>query len=251
MPQRSSYDPRTAAKAKTLLSRYRKMRSVSDRTKALQLKEGFLGIRREMRRLRSHPGTETARGFNVFRILGVEENEDCTHTPVLANLLDPQGSHGQGTMFLDAFIRRCQRKKGFISPGRKARSALWFVETQRFTQLGTIDLVVSAPGLGYIIVVENKVYAGEQRDQLDRYHRWLQVQRHKYPRQMLVFLTPSGQKSATAGQAKCVRLSYHRDIAEMLDSTVSKIGSPRVRELVRQYCEVARGLSTQENDNEE
>ena len=43
--------------------------------------------------------------FNLFHLLGVAKAEVTTHTALLANLLNPAGSHGQGTLFLETFWR--------------------------------------------------------------------------------------------------------------------------------------------------
>jgi hypothetical protein len=47
-----------------------------------------------------------ARGerFNIFSILQVDHYEVRTHSPFLAELLNPRGSHGQGAVFLKHFL---------------------------------------------------------------------------------------------------------------------------------------------------
>ena len=42
--------------------------------------------------------------FNIFNILGLSSNETRTHSAFLAELLNPQGSHGNGDSFLREFI---------------------------------------------------------------------------------------------------------------------------------------------------
>lgn len=44
--------------------------------------------------------------FNVFSILKMESNETATHSAILAELLNPRGSHGCGSAFLGAFLRQ-------------------------------------------------------------------------------------------------------------------------------------------------
>ena len=48
-----------------------------------------------------------ARGerFNIFDILHVGHYEVRTHSPILAEFLNPQGSHGQGAVFLKSFLK--------------------------------------------------------------------------------------------------------------------------------------------------
>lgn len=40
--------------------------------------------------------------FNIIKLVGVQHER--THTGILAGLLDPMGSHGQGTLFLGQFL---------------------------------------------------------------------------------------------------------------------------------------------------
>lgn len=54
----------------------------------------------------------TASAFNIFQVLGRIYDEVGTHSALLANLLNPQGSHGQGTLFLERFLRRHSRVFG-------------------------------------------------------------------------------------------------------------------------------------------
>ena len=42
--------------------------------------------------------------FNVFDILGLSTNEVRLHSAFLAELLNPNGTHGLGSQFLFAFI---------------------------------------------------------------------------------------------------------------------------------------------------
>jgi hypothetical protein len=191
-----------------------------------------------------------ARGFNIFTLLRIEEDEDRTHTPVLADLLNPRGSHGQGFLFLLEFLRRCGQKPGFRSPPGPIEDSRWLVETQRFTRFGTIDLILSAPRLRFMIAIENKVYAGEQADQLKRYHRWLTKQQDLYPHRSLVLITPSGRQASSAKGIDYVPLSYREDIAGTLEAVLGEIPAERLRATVRQYLEIVQRLVAKEMQNE-
>ena len=51
----------------------------------------------EMRRL-------SGEGFNVFEVLGLESSEVGLHSRLIAELINPNGSHGQGNVFLKLFL---------------------------------------------------------------------------------------------------------------------------------------------------
>ena len=44
--------------------------------------------------------------FNIFQILRMETDEEHTHSALLAEFLDPKGSHGCGNKFLHLFLQK-------------------------------------------------------------------------------------------------------------------------------------------------
>jgi hypothetical protein len=182
--------------------------------------------------------------FNLFRLLGVTTKEVKTHSALLADLLDPRGMHGQGILFLAAFLRYCQQKFPlFPIPQGSLDSALWTVTSEKTTSYGKPDLVVAAPECQVLLVIENKIGAGEQPDQLDRYSQWLQ-QQSLYPPagRALLYLTPDGREASTAGEVPYHRLSYREDIAAWLRDTLNEIGASQVHETLLQYLDVIVAL---------
>ena len=55
----------------------------------------------------------TGEKYNIFSILGLSSDE-LAHSRFLANLLNPQGSHGQGDIYLKLFFE-CMREKFLTS----------------------------------------------------------------------------------------------------------------------------------------
>ena len=49
--------------------------------------------------------------FNVFTLLGREDDEVHTHSPILADLLNPKGTHGQRAVFARLFLERLEIEK--------------------------------------------------------------------------------------------------------------------------------------------
>ncbi len=126
--------------------------------------------------------------FNVFRLCGIAHYE-LWHSRILADFLNPYGSHGLGSAFLKAFFDGC--------------NVDWNVENARvYTEfsfkigdetLGRLDILIE--GQDYGIIIENKLFAVEQPGQLTRYYNWL---KSRYEKHLLIFLTPNGQRSVTA-----------------------------------------------------
>jgi hypothetical protein len=200
-----------------------------------QLKVEFLQVKAENREM----ALKEAPDFNVFRLLGVGRDE-LRHSLMLAHLLDPSVSHGQGDLFLCAFLELYMKKHPeFLHLMKAGRLEHWSITTELpITHKGDsrLDIVVKNPALGFLCVIENKVDAFEQPDQLQRYWKWMSSQKCNYPTQVLFFLTVFGYESETAGDAPYDCLSYRQDITAWLEHVLPEIQAPAVRELVRQYA---------------
>lgn len=213
-------------------------------TKLEKLKTEFLVVSEKAKVLARAEAPE----FNVFDLLSVTRDEVRTHSAMLAELLNPRGSHGQGFIFLDAFVTKCLEKdpenpafqEFLVHPDRRKSSVL----TEMHTSFGRMDIVILNSVMGFVCVIENKVDAYEQGHQLKRYSQWMKTKKmHRdYPNQVLVYLTKKGSLAATAGDNEYISLSYHIDINNWLVSTFPKIEAPIVQGVVQQYCEIARRL---------
>ncbi len=183
--------------------------------------------------------------FNIFYLLGVANYEVNTHSAFLGNLLNPAGTHAQKYLFLDAFLQICADKyedKAFAIPPNRIQNSYWRIEREKWTRYGRLDLVISNSKLSFLMVIENKIYASEQDDQLSRYAEWLNSQKTHYKQQALIYLTPEGNKSDNAGDHLYFRMSYHEHIYYWLDCARVNIEAPRIREIVRQYMEIIEQL---------
>ena len=181
--------------------------------------------------------------FNLFKVLHLETRENEIHTPLIAELLDPRGAHGQKFTFLRAFLQAMQNNhSNFPVPDQDVEQAVWFVETQKYIGQGTLDIVVSCPALSYLLAIENQIHTGEQPDQLERYTHWMADNREWYSTQALIFLTPAGDESETAVPGSYFTASYHNQISAMLRSALPGISASHLRETILQYLEVVQKI---------
>jgi hypothetical protein len=182
--------------------------------------------------------TKASPKFNVFRILRVETKEVRLHSAVIAELLDPLGAHGQGFLFLKSFFSILQANLSSPVASLDEKDQ-WFVEKEKFIGTdGRIDLLLSCLGQGYILAIENKIWAGEQPEQMDRYWHWLQERRKKFQHKQLIFLTPTGRKPVTAKEASYICLSYDTNIRNWLEGTLEQIQSSTVQGIIKQYLQI-------------
>ncbi|MDL2279895.1 PD-(D/E)XK nuclease family protein [Desulfovibrio sp. OttesenSCG-928-G11] len=128
----------------------------------------------------------TAENFSCFRYIDLNENKSSA---ILADLLDPQGLHGQGRLFLDAFLKLCERETGFFSSAAsikvKTEASTMYIKSK----LRRMDILLS-DGKN-VMAVENKLYAPDQKGQIEDYLHNIQFDASQCF--MLVYLTPQGK----------------------------------------------------------
>lgn len=162
--------------------------------------------------------------FNVFQLCGINHYENW-HSKILAEFLNPHGTHGLGDEFLRLFLEQL-RIDFVVTPSCE-------VTTELSMSKGRMDIVIR--GQEWVVVIENKVYAGEQDDQLARYWDWAK-ENYGEKNSRLLYLTLNGKKSETANGIPYMRVSYSEDLLKWISACV-RIASERpfVRETLRQY----------------
>jgi hypothetical protein len=148
--------------------------------------------------------------FDPLRLLGISELER-THSKILADLLDPLGSHEQGDFFLKQFLERFQLCN---SASAKEFDGIQ-VEAEYPIRGGRLDLLIRMPSK-FVVVLENKVSSSEGEEQLKKYRAWLV--RQSEPLKRLLYLTPKGDDSTTISERPDRWLSYESDISGWLAS---------------------------------
>ena len=128
--------------------------------------------------------------FNIFNVLGLSTSEVRLHSAFLAELLNPNGDHGLGYKFLEAFLSIIiqQVKPGFEFDIKSAKVRKEFSIgpiSEDYTEGGQIDLLIQDKD-NHTIVIENKINAGDQYKQLLRYHKYAMRFSQKF---VLLYLT--------------------------------------------------------------
>lgn len=188
--------------------------------------------------------------FNVFRVLKLTSDEVRTHSAFLAELLNPNGSHGMSDKFLRLFIRTIPELKDMEFD---TLSAKVFVEyyigeiNKEGTEGGRLDILIESRTNA--IVLENKIYAGDQPKQLLRYHNYVQ----KYKKSFLLYLTldrhsPS-EDSTDNKKFDYIPIGYNSEILEWLDQCRKEAAmKPTLRETISQYIHLIKQLTNQDTD---
>ena len=194
--------------------------------------------------------------YNLFSILNIERYE-LKHSALIANLLDPKGSHGCGDAFLRAFFEIAL--KGTAYPFES--STPLDSRTEHYTGPiagdtgGRIDILVKSSHYG--LIIENKIYAGDQDKQLTRYDNYGK-ETFGADGYHLVYLTLYGcdaSKESTATKSAeevgYLRLSYAEDILRWLEQCARlAYDKPLVRESLNQYIRTIKQLTYQDMNEE-
>ena len=192
---------------------------------------------------------ERGENYNIFNDLGFMSDEVHLHSMFLANLLNPKGSHGQRGKFLEAFLKMLQKSFPAISADRLVLdTANASVEVEKYigrqtdSEGGRIDIYLTDGK--HSIIIENKIYAGDQHHQMLRYWNYGMSQKGNDTEKsfVLIYLTLDGcspSKESLGEDLKendIVCLSYKSDIRGWLDHCVELASrTPLVRETINQY----------------
>ena len=192
---------------------------------------------------------ERGENYNIFNDLGFMSDEVHLHSMFLANLLNPKGSHGQRGKFLEVFLKMLQKSFPAISADSlELDTAIASVEVEKFigrqtdSEGGRIDIYLTDGK--HSIIIENKIYAGDQYHQMLRYWNYGLSQKGNDTEKsfVLIYLTLDGcspSKESLGEDLKendIVCLSYKSDIRGWLDRCVELASrTPLVRETINQY----------------
>lgn len=199
-------------------------------------------------------------GFNVFNTLNIRTRETSLHSPILVDLLNCKGSHGCGTLFLNAFLEQqilnlnkyadfAEKLKLFESNSSKAQAEKSIQNSYVDEDRGRIDILLKDPS-NHTIIIENKIYAPDQDKQLVRYHK-------AYPDAPIFYLNLRGNPPSkkSIGRLKegddFVCISYKKDIISWLESCLTNITSiPSLYEIIIQYVSLLKELTDQTMNKE-
>ena len=183
--------------------------------------------------------------FNIFSILGMERLECQTHSAFIFELLNPRGSHGQKDIYLKDFVNHTLDLKDFDFQNIKVERE-WSIG-----EWGRIDLVIE--NKESLIIIENKIDAGDQPEQLKRYWEFAKRSKKKFE---IYYLTLEGrepsEESLGYSEIEVNCLSYQDDILNWLKRIIG-VGKtpilPSVRETILQYIKLIEKLTGQVGNN--
>ncbi|WP_345257766.1 PD-(D/E)XK nuclease family protein [Flaviaesturariibacter amylovorans] len=195
--------------------------------------------------------------FNIFRILNMERDETAAHTPFLANLLNPAGSHDMGAVFLRHFVETVRTDKMDHLAGFDWNSARVIpnyyigpvVTTDGQESGGYLDIYIK-DGRERSITLENKIDPHtEQKKQVVRYHNFNSA------RNTVLYLTPEGSEPSSYSRGSLepgthfFLVSYKEHITEWLSRCLREAADkPILRETIKQYIVLIKRITMTTDD---
>lgn len=196
--------------------------------------------------------------FNIFSILGLSTYEVRLHSKLIAELLNPNGTHSCNSDFLKLFIDKLKKNNKFrihndlenfdyASAIVEVEKAIGLINDS-YTCGGNIDIEITEKN-GKRIIIENKIFAGDQKNQILRYH-------NRDKNALLLYLTLEGSlpSSYSIGNPEnqlelnkdyfCI--SYNTFIINWLkDCLLIANRKPKVKETISQYINIIEEFTHQ------
>lgn len=164
--------------------------------------------------------------YNIFTLFHKFSDEVNLHSNFIASLLDPNGDHYKGGLFLKLFLETC----GIDDFGIDTSRATVFKEFKH------IDIYIS-DGKKHIIL-ENKVYAKDQPTQIARYIKAIQNKDTEDEDICVLYLHPDGElpdkqsfgdyHAKLLGENPSIKfkvISYGNEILEWIDKCKNEVSN--------------------------
>ena len=148
------------------------------------------------------PRLATARGLELeldrhlarrFNVLDYLKTDELGLSRIVADLLNPRATHGQGVFFLRKLLLALKESTQFYPDVDLDRVRISVALEQVITADRRIDILVEiVDGRSkYALAIENKPYAGDRKHQVRDYLRFL---REQYGQNfLLIYLSPTGE----------------------------------------------------------
>ena len=189
---------------------------------------------------------EEGKCFNVFSALNMCSDEVRLHSRLLATLLNPEANHGLGNEFLKLFLIALGLPEDYITHCKEQIVELPIGEVTE-TNGGRIDIILE--DREHAVIIENKIYAGDQPNQLLRYYNY-GVKTFGENNFKLVYLTLYGSDpspySLGGEHFEFIKLSYAQDILKLLEDFVPTQPQKPVHRTIKDYITIIKQLTHQD-----
>lgn len=196
--------------------------------------------------------------FNIFTILRKTGDEVGLHSRFLAELLNPHASHKivkLQQLFIETVINTAiatqdwQREKLSINDSYDCN----FEYNFNNTNYGRADIILK--NKNNVIIIENKVYAFDQKNQLTRYYKACKNLGYEDENIYIVYLNRFGDDVSNYGRGDISKkdyavISYKEDILNFLNLCKTEVRSyPHIEQTIEQYINTIYKITGQTRDS--
>lgn len=179
--------------------------------------------------------------YNIFKVLEITDRE-VLMCRVLADILNPEGSHGKGSKYLKIFLNQILHRDDYETI---CASAHVFKEYP-ITEERRIDIVIEA--MDIFIPIEVKIHAAEQKAQCYDYYMYA-IQKDSAAK--VIYLTKWGtmpskyslssvDEKTLLSTEKILCISFAKDICRFMKIIIESEADWIIREVVRQYMDAIK-----------
>lgn len=186
--------------------------------------------------------------FNIFKSIGSTSDEVNIHSKFIFAILKDRL---YGKKFLFEFLKYVE----IDLPSYEVIEKTTIYKEHKIFE-GRLDLIINFETTNrdkFIIVIENKIYADDQKDQINTYIKHLEKEEKEacYSTTKMIYLTLDGREpSSEVSQGdpeKIICISYKNEIIQWIDDCIKIVAlEPKIREVLVQYKAVLLELTGQE-----
>ena len=188
------------------------------------------------------------KSFNVFSALDICSDEVRLHSRLLATLLNPKANHGLENEFLKSFLIALGLPEDYITYCKEQIVERPIGEVTEATG-GRIDIILE--DRGHAVIIENKIYASDQPNQLLRYYNY-GLKTFGENNFKLVYLTLYGNEpspdSLGGEDFEFIKLSYAQDVLKLLKKLMKSKPQKPVHRTIKDYITIIKQLTHQDMD---
>lgn len=206
---------------------------------------------------------DSGEDYNLFKVIRMTSDEVKVHSAFISDLLSPDGLHGMGFVFTDLFLKMLSDKfksdsfyESFPSQNAKVSYEV-HIDKKKEDTGGRTDIEVCANGDK--IIIENKIYASDQENQLIRYDNYGKSSANEY---RLLYLSLDGEVKNESITCKTPHgylkkgkdffcISYEEDMLKWLELCKKEaVSKPLLREGIAHYINLIKHLTGQTMNSE-
>lgn len=179
--------------------------------------------------------------FNLFSILGIQRREVETHSFLLYDLINPKGSHYQGNLYLDIFIKEVLGIDDFEFNNLEIGRETVIPNSNR-----RIDLTIKNDK--YYLAIEMKIDAGDEKNQIYDYFNFAD-KNSKEPKVYYLTLYGTDANEESSQGIDYERISFIEHISKFLEKSIEKSATlPIIRESLIQYQTTIKNITNQSTE---